>query len=847
MSVPKKTWGELKVAVGDLRHQLSGLYAMVPSNITFRSLPNGRTRIYFLPNHMNGSEVPLLFTDVSASDSTSSSSSRRLQLNQLLESNFPSTTSGLKQPSREELLMWERKRQSPSWGITSYELHSTTGKLIFPAASNLFQCLDTGFSNGRLFPTEIRINLIGAKLNPQICPSNSDLVAFINNQDIYVAHTVTGDTQRLTFAHKNTGSIVDDPLSAGIPSYVIQEEFCRYQGFWWQPTTNDDVYRIAYEEVDESEVKIYGFPTYLHNNGDIEEFRFPRAGTPNAKSTLKLLEFKVSSTCQIIDVRELEMITPLSILFPWMEYLVRVGWTPESDFIWVQLLDRKQQHLELVLISAQYFVEVSSPAVSPASFTLSPQSPSYLSNSNSPPINHLNYVKKKPLVHTLCSQESDLWINVNNLLHFFPKTKPNEVKFICVNEDTGFRHLYLYTVPLLGVANGIEEAFEATTGQVPSNGSQIPLTSGDWEVLGQQLWVDSENDLVFFLGLRENPLEKHLYVVSLRQPGEIRLLTQPGYSYNVDFSEDCKLVVMSYSNIQKLPVCEVLRLTIHDNNTVDGIHLAPVGYLMEPRMPEGEFYCPELYTHQINAGTNLYAMVFKPHNFEPGRKYPTVLHIYGGPEVQVVSNTFKGMRQLRLHMLAAQGYCVVAIDSRGSRHRGLAFEGHLRCKMGTVELADQVEVLQWLADTLEFIDMKRVGIMGWSYGGYLSLMALAHYPHIFKVSVAGAPVTNWSLYDTGYTERYMDLPEYNQQGYKKGSVLTYVNQFPDEENRLLIIHGLIDENVHFLHTSQLINLLVKAGKPYQLQVYPNERHSLRHMDASKHYETVLLSFLQNNL
>uniref|UniRef100_A0A1B6JJK3 Peptidase S9 prolyl oligopeptidase catalytic domain-containing protein n=2 Tax=Homalodisca TaxID=139475 RepID=A0A1B6JJK3_9HEMI len=167
--------------------------------------------------------------------------------------------------------------------------------------------------------------------------------------------------------------------------------------------------------------------------------------------------------------------------------------------------------------------------------------------------------------------------------------------------------------------------------------------------------------------------------------------------------------------------------------------------------------------------------------------------------------------------------------------------------MGTVELDDQVEVLSWLAERLSFLDMDRVAIHGWSYGGYISLMALATKPHIFKVAIAGAPVTSWNLYDTGYTERYMDLPQNNLQGYKAGSILNYVNQFPDDENRLLIIHGMIDENVHFYHTSQLINAMVRAGKPYHLQVYPNERHSLRNLDASKHYETTLLSFLQNHL
>jgi len=195
-------------------------------------------------------------------------------------------------------------------------------------------------------------------------------------------------------------------------------------------------------------------------------------------------------------------------------------------------------------------------------------------------------------------------------------------------------------------------------------------------------------------------------------------------------------------------------------------------------------------------------------------------------------------------MLAAHGYVVVVIDSRGSRHRGIQFEGYLKGKMGQVEISDQVEALHWLADSTGLIDVDRIAIHGWSYGGYLSLMGLGQRPEVFKVAVAGAPVTSWNLYDTGYTERYMDQPANNPHGYRMGSVLSYINNFPNEENRLLIIHGLIDENVHFFHTSQLINALVKAGKPYQLQVYPNERHSLRHLDASEHFETMLLSFLQ---
>lgn len=378
--------------------------------------------------------------------------------------------------------------------------------------------------------------------------------------------------------------------------------------------------------------------------------------------------------------------------------------------------------------------------------------------------------------------------------------------------------------------------------------NKMALTSGDWEVLGRNVWFDRLNQLVYFMGLRETPLEKHLYAVNLHKPNLLRLLTVPGYSFTVEFNDNCTMFLQTYCNIQTLPSWEMMQVKQTClNGSVSGLELTSMGYLFEGGPSENTQFNPTIYSPRLASGETIHAMVFKPHNFTLGVKYPTVLNVYGGPEVQTVSNTFKGMRQLRMHMLAAQGYCVVCVDSRGSRHRGVQFESHIRCRMGTVELNDQVEVLKLIAEQLGYIDMDRVAIHGWSYGGYLSLMGLVQYPEIFKLSIAGAPVTSWEFYDTGYTERYMDLPENNRSGYTAGSVLNYIHKFPDEDNRLLIIHGLIDENVHFFHTSQLVNGLIKANKPYQLQVYPNERHSLRNLEASKHYETKLLSFLQNHL
>lgn len=347
------------------------------------------------------------------------------------------------------------------------------------------------------------------------------------------------------------------------------------------------------------------------------------------------------------------------------------------------------------------------------------------------------------------------------------------------------------------------------------------LTSGDWTVVDKEIWVDESRGLIYFHGLKESPLERHLYVVSMDEPGNVRRLTSHGCSHNAQLNEDCTMFVTSYSSIQSAPASRVFRIG-HRDSTVDGVILTHAGCLVEPKGRKwldrdhvyihcmmyvlffavlDDYQGPELFSHDISSGDKLYGMIFKPRDMQPNERYPVVLQIYGGPEVQLVSNTFKvgflcrilleqvligesigfqGLRQMRNHLLAAQGYCVVCIDSRGSQNRGTAFEAHIRLRMGQVELSDQIEVLQYLANVTGYMDMDRVGIMGWSYGGYLALMGLAKYPHVFKVSIAGAPVSSWLAYDTGYTERYMDLPSLNADGYRMGSILSYANEFPDE-------------------------------------------------------------------
>ncbi|XP_068217006.1 LOW QUALITY PROTEIN: dipeptidyl peptidase 8-like [Palaemon carinicauda] len=813
-------WKEVHQRVRELRRTFLHLSVKTPTDVTFRRLGPSLLRCYFLLSPGQGRESTLFYADINLK----STWGNRIVYQEVLDSGHSFLW---RRTSREEQLLSERRRIS-TWGITNYELHPSSGTLVFPASSTIFQCVHPEQPICAVSPKELVSCQV--RLNPQICPANPNLIAFAAQYDIYLYNTKTGEEKRVTHVHSGSGRLEYDPKSAGMPSYVMQEEFSRYQGYWWQPTSTDGVYRLLYEEVDESEVPIVQFILPEDSTGMLDEFRFPRAGMANAESTLRLLEVEIGPAEELrVTTRHLRH--DLKQLAPWYEYLVRVGWTPDGKQIWCQLLDRRQQRLELILLSLSSFTGQKSPA-----------SPSSASS--------LLYAP-----HIIIAQHSNTWVDVHNLLYWWRNhTDPTQRMLVWASEETGHRHLYVILSQLQPPSSEDQPAHEDQSLVTAQLVQKIALTSGEWSVTGNGIWVDEERGLVYFSGLKDSPLEQHLYVTSISNPGIIQRLTELGSSHQVALNEDCSVFTSVYSSVDSPSQSKVWRIMPLDAPNSSGhlVWVSELGDLVNETLSEGlreikPLVVPEVFTTRINSGDVIYSMVFKPHNFTQGRKYPTVLSIYGGPQVQLVTNTFKGFRHMRTHMLAAHGFCVVCIDSRGSDNRGMGFQAHLMNRMGTVEVGDQVEVLQLLAGQCDYIDLTRLAVTGWSYGGYLSLMALAQRPDIFKLAIAGAPVVSWDLYDTGYTERYMDLPTVNPEGYCNGSVLGYVNNFPDEENRLLIVQGMIDENVHFLHTNQLIQALIKAGKPYQLQIYPHERHCLRQMDSNEHYETKLLSFLLNYL
>jgi dienelactone hydrolase len=236
---------------------------------------------------------------------------------------------------------------------------------------------------------------------------------------------------------------------------------------------------------------------------------------------------------------------------------------------------------------------------------------------------------------------------------------------------------------------------------------------------------------------------------------------------------------------------------------------------------------PELMTFPSSDGTeSLHAALYRPDArvHGPG-PYPLICAVYGGPHVQRVNRSWSQSADMRAQRLRSLGFCVVKCDNRGSSRRGIAFESAISRRLGRLEVLDQVAVVRQLC-VRGIADPTRVGIYGWSYGGYLAAMCLCRAPDVFHVAVAGAPVTSWDGYDTHYTERYMGLPSENPSGYRESAVFDHV---PNMRGKLLLVHGLIDENVHFRHTARLINRLIAAGKDYDLLLFPDERHSPRRL------------------
>jgi dipeptidyl-peptidase 4 len=399
---------------------------------------------------------------------------------------------------------------------------------------------------------------------------------------------------------------------------------------------------------------------------------------------------------------------------------------------------------------------------------------------------------------TILTETDKYWINISDDLYFFSDNK----RFVWSSERTGYRHFYLYD-------NSGKELAQLTSGQwgISDLGGFGPR-SADHPA------VDEARGYVYFMTNKDDVRETQLYRVSLSDKSLTRMTKDAG-THGARIAPDASAFVDTYSNAATPARQDLYRM--------DGTHVAVVNEGKVPELAEYKLSPVEFVEVTADDGTKLNASIIKPTDFEPAKKYPVLINVYGGPHVQLVRNTWGGLRYLLDQVYATKGYILFTLDNRGSWGRGHAFETPLYHHMGKIELQDQLAGAKYLK-SLGYVDPARIGITGASYGGYMTLAALFNAPGVFKVGVSDAPVTDWKLYDTIYTERYMGRPQDNVEGYKDSSP---VNQAGNIKGKLMLVHGTGDDNVHFANSVELLNALIDSGRyPDELMVFPGRGHGI---------------------
>jgi len=398
----------------------------------------------------------------------------------------------------------------------------------------------------------------------------------------------------------------------------------------------------------------------------------------------------------------------------------------------------------------------------------------------------------------LLEETAPTWVNLHDDLR-----PVGDGRFLWSSERSGFRHLELRA----------------------RDGTLIrPLTAGPWAVDGV-VGLDKGRGEVWFAAGRESPLEVHLYRVALAGGPIVRVTEAPG-THRAVVARDGDHFVDVASSRATPPVT-----TLRDRDGKAVAVLDDAG--KDPRLGTLRLDPPRLVTFKSRDGETLHGAYYAPTSKALGGRAPLVVIVYGGPHVQTVSESWGLTADLFAHFLAARGFAVWKADNRGSARRGHAFEAAIHRNLGDVEVRDQVDGVRFVAGCWPGeVDAARVGVTGASYGGYMTLRCLTEAPDVFKVGVALAPVTDWDGYDTCYTERYLGTPAGNPGGYKAASVLARAARLG---GRLLVVHGMLDENVHFRHTARLAAALIAAGKPFDLLPLPGERHSSRR-EEDRRYE-----------
>lgn len=423
--------------------------------------------------------------------------------------------------------------------------------------------------------------------------------------------------------------------------------------------------------------------------------------------------------------------------------------------------------------------------------------------------NHLEFLAydiKAKKVRTILEEREDAYISLHDN---FVQLEDNK-SFIWTSEVSGYNHIYHYNF----------------------DGKLVKqLTDGEWPVAGIEN-VDQKNKKIYFSAYQNMGLDRHFYVVNFNGKGMKKLTKEEG-RHTISMNDAATFYTNAFSSFD-----HPYEVNLYSSN---GKLVRNLLKANTENVTKNNLQKPELVTIKSADGSeDLPVLVYKPVDFDPAKKYPVVLPLYGGPEYQDVTNGYKDADGYQ--RLAQLGFIVVRANYRGSGNRGKEFATLHYGKLGSIEIDDYAHVVKEITKR-DYADETRVGVYGHSYGGYATSLLMLRYPEIFHVGIAGAPVTDWRSYDTIYTERYMDTPQRNLDGYVNGSAMTYASNLT---GKLLLVHGTIDNNVHPGNTVQLQNALILADKKFDLMTYPANRHGIRGAHG-QHYNKLRLNYLIENL
>ena len=623
---------------------------------------------------------------------------------------------------------------------------------------------------------------------------DGDHVAFVVNNNLYYKDLTSEKVVQITRdGEKNK-------IINGLPDWVYEEEFSPVSGEGMVATKwSPDGSKIAFIRFDESRVP--EFPLTWYEGGMYpreSSFKYPKVGEPNSVVSVHL--YDVDAGQMIGKVMSLEA----------DDYVPRLHWTTDNQLV-VSRLNRRQDTLELLLVLRSRVL--------------------YDDEDNT------NWLPVRPLL-----RETDpAYVEIHDNLVFLKDGS----RFLWTSEQNGFNHLYLY---------GLDGKMER------------PLTSGNFDVTSFY-GIDESTGKFYYQTATPTPLDRQVWEGNLNG-ADPRLLTPlPGTS-EAAFSPAFNYFTLSWSDVNTPPVVtlrnrtgDVVR-TFTDNERVRKLR-EEYGFAkkeffafisgtqaLEVPSPAGSITSSDAVKTAVplpvaeGAEPGLNGWMLRPFNFDSTKKYPVLFDNYGGPGSQTVQNQYDPFLGTWHQMLLQKGYIIVSVDNRGTGARGRDFKKCTQLQLGKLETEDQIAAARYLG-SLPYVDPGRIGIWGWSFGGYLSTSCILKGNDVFKMAMAVAPVTNWKWYDSAYTERFMHTTRDNAKGYEDNSPINFAQRLRGDN--YLICHGIADDNVHWQQTVEMINALVKANKQFETYYYPNRNHDISGKNATRHLFTKLTNFILEKL